>query len=179
MKSNLKNVANESKIACRCEKPLASSTVNKIALHCQVEVDQVVVVRDMPTIYQVPLLLSEQNLVPLLRQKLNLDAITIPPELAASGKALYESWKTITTQTFETAVDIALVGKYVRHHDAYLSVEKSLEHSSMHLGRKLNLHWVDSEHLEPQTRIDEPEKYREAWDTLKAASGISKEPSFP
>lgn len=129
----------------------------------------------MPTVYQVPLLLNEQGLVPLLQTKLNLGAVEVPPELLASGKDLYQSWKTLTTQAFDTSVDIALVGKYVQSHDAYLSVEKALEHCSMHLNRKLNLHWVDSEHLEPQTKTQEPKKYQEAWSTVKAVSGIRKE----
>ncbi|GKT90148.1 CTP synthase [Colletotrichum tofieldiae] len=55
-------------IACRCEQPLMEATVKKIALLCQVDVPQVLVVRDMPTIYQVPLLLEEQNLIPWLRK---------------------------------------------------------------------------------------------------------------
>ena len=162
------------KIACRCEQPLAKGTVNKIALHCQVEVDQVVVVRDMPTIYLVPILLSEQNFLPILRSKLGLDALTVPLAMVARGNKLWETWKAVTTQTFEKAVNIALVGKYVKTHDAYMSVEKSLEHASMHIGRKLNLRWIDSEHLEPQTKVADPEKYQAALDALKAAQGISK-----
>jgi len=166
------------KIACRCERPLAKGTVNKIALHCQVEVEQVVVVRDMPTIYQVPLLLREQNLVPLLQSKLNLDALSIPPSLVASGAELWDVWQSVTTETFETIIDIALVGKYVQTPDAYMSVTKALEHSSMRIGRKLNLRWIDSEHLEPKTQAAEPEKYQAAWDALRTASGISKLPSL-
>ncbi|RYP83729.1 hypothetical protein DL769_001303 [Monosporascus sp. CRB-8-3] len=137
-----------------------------------VEEDQVMVVRDMPTVYQVPLLLSDQGLVPLLQTKLNLDAITVPPSLMARGKELFETWKAVTTQVFDETVQIALVGKYVKSHDAYISVVKSLEHSSMRLRRKLVLHWVDSEHLEPNTKVEEPEKYEEAWEAVKAASGI-------
>ncbi|RYP37540.1 hypothetical protein DL767_002848 [Monosporascus sp. MG133] len=159
-------------IACRCETPLAQGTVSKIALHCQVEVEQVVVVRDMPTIYQVPLLLREQNLVSLLQSKLNLSGLSIPPSSVATGAKLWETWMSVVTKTFDATVDIALVGKYVQHHDAYLSVEKSLEHSCMRIGRNLNIRWIDSEHLEPKTQADEPEKYQAAWDQLKTASGI-------
>lgn len=159
------------KIACRAEKALTGSTISKIALHCQVEVDQVLVVRDMPTVYQVPLLLHEQGLIPLLQSKLDLHALNISPALVDSGKELYKTWEKLTTQTFHSSVEISLVGKYPSH-DAYLSVEKSLEHSAMHLGLKLNLQWVDSEHLEPKTQINEPEKYQKAWDRLKESSGI-------
>ncbi|RYP55926.1 hypothetical protein DL769_010014 [Monosporascus sp. CRB-8-3] len=159
-------------IACRCETPLAQGAVSKIALHCQVEVEQVIVVRDMPTIYQVPLLLREQNLVPLLQSKLNLSGLSTPPSSVAAGAKLWETWTSVVTKTFDATVDIALVGKYVQHHDAYLSVEKSLEHSCMRIGRNLNIRWIDSEHLEPKTQTDEPERYQAAWDQLKTASGI-------
>ena len=148
--------------------------MNKIALHCQVEVDQIVVVRDMPTIYQVPVLLSEQNLIPLLQSKLNLGALSIPPSLASQGAELWETWKSVTAERFEPSIDIALVGKYVQTHDAYLSVEKSLEHATMRIGRKLNLRWIDSEHLELQKQATEPAKYYAAWDALRTAAGISE-----
>lgn len=72
-------------VACRCELPLEESTVNKIAHHCQIDYEQVIVVRDMPTIYQVPILLEEQGLVPLLRSKLDLDKLEISPRMLKSG----------------------------------------------------------------------------------------------
>lgn len=159
-------------IACRCEQPLADGTVRKIALHCQVEVEQVVVVRDMPTIYQVPLLLSEQKLVPLLLSKLSLDTSSIPAPLAANGAKLWESWKSVATAKHDATINIALVGKYVSTPDAYMSVNKSLEHASMHINRSLNLMWIDAEDLEPEMQIAEPVKYHKAWHTLNTASGL-------
>ncbi|KAG8159530.1 hypothetical protein KVR01_010167 [Diaporthe batatas] len=159
-------------VACRCEQPLAESTVAKLALHCQVELDQILVVRDMPTVYQVPLLLEEQKIIPLLRTRLNLDALTVAPASVSTGAELWETWKFVVTQQHEATIDIALVGKYVETHDAYLSVVKSLEHSSMHLRRKLNLIWVDAEHLEAQAKSTDEEKYNEAWHAVRTASGV-------
>lgn len=159
-------------VACRCEQPLAEATVAKLALHCQVELDQILVVRDMPTVYQVPLLLEEQKIIPLLRTRLNLDALTIAPANVTTGAELWETWKFVVTQQHEATIDIALVGKYVETHDAYLSVVKSLEHSSMHLRRKLNLIWVDAEHLEPKAKSTDEEKYNEAWHAVRTASGV-------
>ncbi|KAI1244602.1 CTP synthase [Eutypa lata] len=159
-------------IACRCEQPLADSTVRKIALHCQVDVEQIVVVRDMPTIYQVPLLLNEQNFVPLLLSKLGLNTLSVPQPLAEKGTELWESWKAVATAKYDYTVDIALVGKYVTTPDAYMSVNKSLEHASMRVGRKLNLHYIDAEDLEPATQNAEPAKFDKAWEMLKSASGI-------
>ncbi|KAG6368724.1 hypothetical protein INS49_002938 [Diaporthe citri] len=152
--------------------PLAESTVAKLALHCQVELDQILVVRDMPTVYQVPLLLEEQKIIPLLRTRLNLDALTIAPASVSTGSELWDTWKFVVTQDHEATIDIALVGKYVETHDAYLSVVKSLEHSSMHLRRKLNLIWVDAEHLEPKAKSTDEEKCNEAWHAVRTASGI-------
>ncbi|KAI0452001.1 CTP synthase N-terminus-domain-containing protein [Xylaria acuta] len=159
-------------IACRCEKPLDDGTVRKISLHCQVEMDQVVVVRDMPTIYQVPLLLREQKMVPLLLSKMSLSTESVPKPRVAKGEKLWEAWKTAATAEHKATVNIALVGKYVSSPDAYMSVTKALEHSAMHLRLNLKLLWIDAEHLEPEMQIAEPEKYQKAWDTLHTASGL-------
>ncbi|KAI0869566.1 CTP synthase N-terminus-domain-containing protein [Hypoxylon argillaceum] len=159
-------------IACRCEKPLADSTIRKISLHCQMEMDQVVVVRDMPTIYQVPLLLREQKLVPLLLSKMSLSPEAIPQSRLAKGEELWEAWKCAATAEHKATVNIALVGKYVSSPDAYMSVTKALEHSAMYLRLNLNLLWIDAEHLEPEMQTAEPEKYQKAWDTLHTASGL-------
>lgn len=160
------------KIACRCEKPLDDGTVRKISLHCQVEMDQVVVVRDMPTIYQVPLLLREQKMVPLLLSKMSLSTESIPKPRLVKGEALWESWRTAATAEHKATVNIALVGKYVSSPDAYMSVTKALEHSAMHLRLNLKLLWIDAEHLEPEMQVAEPERYQKAWDTLHTASGL-------
>ncbi|KAJ8109111.1 hypothetical protein ONZ43_g6227 [Nemania bipapillata] len=159
-------------IACRCEKPLADSTVRKISLHCQVEMDQVVVVRDMPTIYQVPLLLREQKMVPLLLSKMSLSTEAIPSSRVARGEKLWEAWKCAATAEHTATVNIALVGKYVSSPDAYMSVTKALEHSAMHLRLNMNLLWIDAEHLEPEMQTADPEKHQKAWDTLHSASGL-------
>jgi len=134
--------------------------------------DQVVVVRDMPTVYQVPLLLREQKMMPLLLSKLSLSTESVPKALAAKGAELWDRWGTIATAEHKATVTIALVGKYVSSPDAYMSVTKALEHSSMHLRLNLNLLWIDAEHLEPQTQTSAPEKYQIAWDKLHSASGL-------
>ncbi|KAI0466891.1 CTP synthase N-terminus-domain-containing protein [Xylaria cf. heliscus] len=159
-------------IACRCEKPLDDGTVRKISLHCQVEMDQVVVVRDMPTIYQVPLLLREQKMLPLLLSKMSLSTESVPRPRVVKGEELWEAWKTAATAEHETTVNIALVGKYVSSPDAYMSTVKALEHSAMHLRLNLNLLWIDAEHLEPEMQTADPEKHQKAWDRLHSTSGL-------
>ncbi|TDZ15272.1 CTP synthase [Colletotrichum orbiculare MAFF 240422] len=159
-------------IACRCEQPLMEPTIRKIALLCQVDVPQVLVVRDMPTIYQVPLLLSEQGLIPWLRKAFNLDSLCIPASRVADGESLRETWTEVVSRASEGDLNIALVGKYTQCQDAYLSVVKSLEHSSMHLRKKLNIIWVDAEHLEPKAKSVDQAEYHKAWHSVCTAAGI-------
>ncbi|KAF2675540.1 CTP synthase-like protein [Microthyrium microscopicum] len=161
-------------IACRCERDLEAPTINKIAQFCHVENDQVLVVRDMPSIYQVPLLLETQGLVPLLKAGLRLDDISVPASLLSRGNEVWDKWKGLTTQNqdYLAVVSIALVGKYTEFHDSYLSVLKALEHSAMQCQRKLEVKWVDSEHLEPKTKGSDSAKFHKAWHEVCTADGI-------
>lgn len=161
-------------IACRCETPLDPGAHQKIARFCQVPVDQVLAVRDMPSTYQVPLLLEEQGLVKLFSDVLRLDLVTINPVLASKGADIWNTWKELALgleRVYET-VDIALVGKYLEQPDSYLSVVKSVEHAAMRCKRKLKIIWVDAEHLEPQTEKANPAGYHKAWHDVCTASGI-------
>ncbi|TKA49326.1 CTP synthase, partial [Cryomyces minteri] len=161
-------------IACRCEKPLEPSTVDKVARFCQVEDRQVVAVRDMPSVYQVPILLEEQGLIPILSDILRLDALTTSKSLVKKGRSTWNQWKALTVgleHTFEP-VSIVLVGKYTELHDAYMSVTKSLEHAAMRCKKKLKLTWVDSAHLESATSLTQPAKFHKAWHDVCTAAGI-------
>ncbi|KAJ9639391.1 CTP synthase ura7 [Coniosporium tulheliwenetii] len=162
-------------IACRCERPLEPPTVEKVAHFCQVDFEQVIVVRDMPSIYQVPLLLEQQGLVTSLRNILQLDDSALSPVMVQKGHSIWKQWKTLTVPPrngWDDTVDIVLVGKYIELHDSYLSVIKSLEHSAMKCRRKLNLIWVDAEHLEPHMQVKDAIKFHNAWGAVCSAGGI-------
>ncbi|KAF2678108.1 CTP synthase-like protein [Lentithecium fluviatile CBS 122367] len=161
-------------IACRCETALDTGAIEKIAHFCQVDYEQVVMVRDMPSIYQVPMLLEQQGLIPLLKKILALDSLAISPALTAKGKKTWAQWNSLTgsQHRYQEDVTIALVGKYIELHDSYLSVLKSLEHSAMRCNRRLDLRWVDSEHLEPAYRGKDPAKFHKAWHEVCTAQGI-------
>jgi len=127
----------------------------------------------MQTVYQVPLLLEQQGLVNLFKAALLLDKLTIPPALVDKGTALWKLWnKTVLPKEHLERVDIAIVGKYVETHDAYLSVVKSLEHSAMRCHKDLHITWVDSEHLEDSTQDSEPSKYHQAWHVVCTTNGV-------
>lgn len=127
----------------------------------------------METIYQVPLLLEEQGLLKLLQKGLALDNSVLPPAAIQKGQDLWSLWRrTVVTERHLPTVNIVLVGKYVAFDDAYLSVRKSLEHSAMRCGRKLNLISVDSEHLEHGMQQTDPTKYHNAWKAICEAQGV-------
>lgn len=161
-------------IACRCEMPLDAGAHAKIARFCQVPVDQVLAVRDMPSTYQVPLLLEEQGLVRIFTDVLRLENVTVDPSLALKGSDIWNKWQSLAlglNHVLEN-VEIALVGKYLEQPDSYLSVIKSVEHAAMRCKRKLKIIWVDSEHLEPHTEKTHPAAYHKAWHDVCTASGI-------
>ncbi|KAL8816016.1 MAG: hypothetical protein Q9223_004912 [Gallowayella weberi] len=161
-------------IGCRCEERLGPSTTDKLAQYCQVEPNQVVAVHDVPSTYHVPQLLETQGLIPLLREMLRLDALTISPSLIRSGAKTWETWKDLVTtndRAYET-VKICLVGKYTTLQDSYLSVRKSLEHAAMRCARKLEITWLNSSDLEIETEEKSPPAFYKAWHELSTASGI-------
>lgn len=160
-------------VACRCERSLDEDTIRKVARSCGVQYEQVIGVRDMDTIYQVPMLLEQEGLLKLLQKGLALDKVTQSPAQVKQGQHLWDLWKkTVIPEHHLEPVNIALVGKYVTLDDAYLSVRKSLEHSAMRCKRKLNLIPVDSEHLEKEMQTADPIKYHNAWKAVCEANGV-------
>lgn len=166
-------VAHKSQIACRCERPISKDTIQKIARSCHREVEQVIAVRDMQTVYQVPMLLEQQGLVNLFKSGLNLDQFAIAPAQVQKGADLWKLWnETVLPKEHLEIVDIAIVGKYVETHDAYISVVKALEHCAMRCNKALRITWVDSEHLEDTTRDSDVVKYDRAWKVVHTANGV-------
>lgn len=163
-------------IACRCIEPLHESTINKIAMFCQVENDQVVAVHDVSSTYHVPILLEQQGLVTQLSSLFRLPHYKLDPQLVTKGQTIWKSWKSLTTaqdRYLESEkVTIALVGKYTNLHDSYLSVIKSLEHSALAIHRKLNLVWIDASNLEQAMLGASPETFHKAWHELCTADGV-------
>lgn len=148
--------------------------MDKIAMFCQVEPEQVIGVHNVPSTYHVPLLLEQQGLVKMVSEILKLDTVPKAKGLVARGQATWTEWKSLTMQQdrlYET-VNIALVGKYTALHDSYLSVIKALEHSAMRCGKKLNLIWVESSDLEEQTRLNNTPAFHKAWHEVCTANGI-------
>lgn len=161
-------------IACRCQEELEVATAEKIGMFCHVGPDQVVAIHDVNSTYHVPLLLKEQKMMKYLCQKLSLNDNKLSPIALERGENLLSRWKLLTSnhdKSFET-VTIALVGKYTNLKDSYLSVIKSLEHSSMRCNRKLKIEWVESSNLEESIKDTNLSEYHKAWHHICQADGI-------
>ncbi|XP_056299959.1 CTP synthase 1b [Pseudoliparis swirei] len=154
-------------IMCRCSSPLETSVKEKISMFCHVEPSQVICVRDVSSVYTVPLLLEDQGVVSYFCQRLSLP-IDVKP------RKMLTKWKEMADRTARLLehVSIALVGKYTKLSDSYTSVIKALEHSALAVNHKLEVKYIDSADLEAATLQDEPVKYHEAWQRLCSAHGV-------
>ncbi|KAK9471625.1 CTP synthase N-terminus-domain-containing protein [Dipodascopsis tothii] len=161
-------------VACRCTQRLEKPTVDKIAMFCHVQPEQVVVVHDVNSVYHVPLLLEQQRIIQVLTNRLKLDSMNVSSPFIAKGTNLWNQWKQLTTshdRMFET-VTIALVGKYTHFKDSYTSVIKALEHSALRCHRKLTINWVESTDLEISSNDSNRVKFHKAWHEVCSADGI-------
>jgi CTP synthase len=142
-------------IVARSDTPIDDSIRDKIALFCDVEKRAVVPMVTTPILLEVPLLLEQAGVGDYLMQRLGLVERTQP------------NWTGLKQLVDEVrrpkpSVKVALVGKYVELHDAYISVCEALKHAALHLGVELDLQWVHSAEIEKG----------KGWDTLRAADGV-------
>jgi len=130
-------------IVARSEEPLSRGIRDKIALFCDVEPEAVVSAADVDDIYKVPLAMHDEHLDELVLRKLGL----------ADGEPDLAEWRELVERidACREPVTIALVGKYVQLHEAYLSVWEALKHSAIRHRHRLRILWVDSEELTPRT----------------------------
>jgi CTP synthase len=127
-------------IVLRSEREVGEDIKKKIALFCNVEENCVIENLDLPLLYSVPLALREERLDDIVCKRFGLDT---------PGPDLSEWISMVNTATSLTdSVTIALVGKYVDLHDAYLSVAEALTHGGIGNNVKVNIKWVDSESIE-------------------------------
>ncbi len=130
-------------IICRCDRPLTEEVARKIALFCNLKQEHVIENRTVDVLYEAPLMLEESNFSQLVCDALGLASPA--PDLA--------EWRRMVAsiKACSKTVKIALVGKYVQLHDAYLSVVEALKHGGYVHGVEIEINWVDSETITPKT----------------------------
>ena len=127
-------------LVCRCDRPLSFGMKQKLSEFCNVPEECVITAQDAKSIYEVPLMMEQEGLAEQSINLLHLEPRQ--PDLT--------QWQTLVKRLYSPnhKIDIALVGKYVRLNDAYLSVVEALRHAAISIGGDLNLHWINSEDLE-------------------------------
>jgi CTP synthase len=141
-------------VVCRSHEELSRDIRDKIALFADVDPGAVIACPDVRDVYLVPSVLKEEGLDRLVCEKLNIDA----PD-ADLGE-----WDELTRRIGEQheLVEIALVGKYVKLQDAYLSVHEALKHAGLHNGCRVAVRWLDAENM----------SYEEAAEVLDGVDGV-------
>ena len=126
-------------IVCRSELPLDNGIKDKIALFCNVPSDHVLQNLDVEYLYEAPLAMEKEHLAQVVCDCLKLDC---PEPDLEDWKAMVNALRHPTKE-----VNIALVGKYIQLHDAYISVVEALKHGGIAQHSTVNIKWVDSELL--------------------------------
>jgi len=142
-------------IIARSDYPIEIALLEKISLFCDVDIDHVIPMTTASSLYAVPLVLEEHGVGELI-----LDYF----KLSARSKPDWRDWEKIAAveNNPKHHLKIALVGKYVELHDAYMSVKEALKHACLNQDAKVEILWVHSAKLEENT----------GWDLVHKADGI-------
>jgi CTP synthase len=127
-------------IVARADYPVNDALKDKIALFCDVEPRGIIPLETVSILYEVPLVLEEMGLGAFIAERLGLDGRK--PDL--------DEWRQTVDEirSPKPSLPIAIAGKYVQLHDAYISVREALIHAAASLGYDVEVHWVNTEELE-------------------------------
>ena len=146
-------------IVCRSHEELSQDIKDKIALFADVDIRSVIACPDVADVYLVPAVLQEQGLDELVVKALGIDA---PPAGLGEWQELMDRIGELRADEQREEVTIALVGKYVKLHDAYLSVHEALKHAGVQQGAQVRVQWVDAENM----------SYEETAELLEGVDGV-------
>jgi CTP synthase len=147
-------------LVCRSDRPLPEGFKEKVSGFCDVAAECVIACPDANSIYEVPLLLEREGLAHQALELLQLEQRN--PDLT--------QWARLVDRLYHPTknIEIAIVGKYVRLGDAYLSVIEALRHAAIDLDSALNVRWVNSEDIEAQS----PEQFLDGVDGIIVPGGF-------
>ena len=132
-------------ILCRSEHSIDQSVREKIALFCNVRADHVIEGRDVPSIYEVPLAMHEQNAGHLIKERLKIEKT---PKLNDLERFIH-SYKNPKHE-----ITIAMCGKYTELIDSYKSVMEAFVHAGVENNSRVNIKWVQTEKIKNQKSVD-------------------------
>jgi CTP synthase len=130
-------------LVCRCDRPLPPGLKQKLSEFCDVAEECVITSQDAKSIYEVPLMLEREGMAEQVLDLLHME----------QRKPNLVQWQTMVQKLHSPkyTVEIAIVGKYVRLGDAYISVVEALHHAAISTHGQLRLRWVNSETLEDES----------------------------
>ncbi len=137
-------------IVCRSDQPLSKDMREKIALFCDTSPEAVISNPDANHIYAVPLLFATEGVDELILQRLGLPLRS--PDLTDWGQMVKQ------LEAAEGEVEIALVGKYIELHDAYLSVVEALRHGGIANGVNVKIRWIHADDLDQASQQEVAQK---------------------
>jgi CTP synthase len=142
-------------IVARSDYPVEDELCDKIALFCDVERKAVVPMVTSDVLYEIPLVMERATIGDYILKRLGLEARRKPD---------WTEWERLIARAREPKprIKIALVGKYVELHDAYMSVREALKHAALSLDVEVDINWVHSADLERGNN----------WDAVHQAHGI-------
>ncbi|MBI3940127.1 MAG: CTP synthase [Acidobacteria bacterium] len=150
-------------LLCRTDRFLSRELKEKIALFCNVPVEAVITAKDISSIYEVPLVYSQEGLDEIIVKYLSLPAVA--PNL--------EPWQQLVHRIHhpQGAVRVGVVGKYVEYEDSYKSLNEALVHGGLANNVKVEVHWIEAEGL---TGEDLPRKSFSEIDCILVPGGFGK-----
>lgn len=130
-------------IVTRSDEPVPPEIRSKISLFCNVSEDCVIDNETLSSLYEVPLMLHRQHMDDVVCRELGIEGT----------ESHLEDWEKMVDSIHarDGEVQVALVGKYVKLHDSYLSIVESLNHASFVVGKKVKIKWVDSDTVTDET----------------------------
>ena len=141
-------------IIARTDYPVSKDLTDKIALFCDVDKEAVIALGTTRDLYEVPLMLEDARLGDYIVKKLKLKADK--PDLKEWRQMIEDNRRP------KDPLKVAIVGKYVELHDAYMSVKEALSHAASAHNREIEIEWIYSGDLEKGRNLD----------TLEHVSGI-------
>lgn len=139
-------------LVCRTEKPMTKPLKEKLFLYTDVSVESVIECRDQKIIYEVPLALEKEGLAERVLDKLCL--VSPPPDLT-KWQEMVNRLKKPEGVGDKKVVKIAIVGKYVKLSDSYISVAEAVNHAAASCGVDVEKTWVLSDELDNNTNLSE------------------------
>jgi CTP synthase len=136
-------------VACRSENPVRHKIMEKISVYANVPMDKVISLKNVETIYDIPLYLKEINM-----DKAIFDILKIKPKHNGDKELNFKNWKRLAENIHnpKKEITIGITGKYTAVHDSYLSILKALEHVSSLLEVKIKIKWIETTAIEKGKR---------------------------